>query len=156
MRTTFHKPQFFWAGGRNLTNISKSSHGATALQVNEKMCCEPTLKTCCGCRGYLCEMKLVFLLICISFKTLQLESYSNSPLFCRQHFALQLPAFSQRFLRRGYPSQAHSTNQFCFLAFHQQHKKSTFNICYTCPSSLNCSIHEFLNRPCISLSMNNQ
>ncbi len=33
-------------------------------------------------------------------------------------------------------------------------KKSTFNICYTCPSSLNCGIHEFLNRLCILLSKN--
>lgn len=100
-------------------------------------------------------MKLVVLLICISFQTLQLQSYGNSPVFCQQHFALQLPSFSQRVLRRGYPSQAHSTNQFCFLAFHQR-KNSTFNICYTCPSSLNCGIHEFLNRLCVSLSRNNQ
>lgn len=95
----------------------------------------------------------MFLLICISFKPMQLESYGNPPVFCQQHFALQLPSFSQRFLRRGYPSQAHSTNQFCFLAFHQQ-KKRTFNICYTCPSSLNCGIHGFLKRLCTLLSTN--
>lgn len=43
--------------------------------------------------------------------------------FCLQHFALQLPFFSQRFQRQGYPSQAHSSNQFSFLAFHQREKK---------------------------------
>lgn len=62
--------------------------------------------------------------------------------------------FSSFFCSGGYLSQAHSTNQFCFLASHQEEerKKNTFNICNTCPSSFNCGIQRLFNRLLAALS----
>lgn len=106
------------------------------------------------------EMKPVFLLICISFKPpLQLKSYGNPPVFCQRLFALQLPSFSQKFRRKrlSFPGSLNKSILLFWLSTKRERetkkiKKSTSNICYTCPSSLNCGIHEFLNRLCFPLS----
>lgn len=83
----------------------------------------------------------MYLLICISFKAFQSVLCGNPPVFCQQHFALQLPSFSQKVFRGEaiLPRLAQQINS-AFLAFHQM---KIFNICYTCPSSLNCGIHGF-------------
>lgn len=92
--------------------------------------------------------------------TLQPESYGNPAVFCQRHFAPAITVFLTKlffpsfFCSGGYLSQAHSTNQFCFLASHQEEerKKNTFNICNTCPSSFNCGIQCLFNRLLAALS----
>ena len=165
-QTKFHFPPVFWADSRK-KKVSKSRQITSAWMESTTGKWENAPWT--DPRNVLHEWKLLLArwnqcfcwYVYLSKPPLQLKSYGNPPVFCQRLFALQLPPFSQKFRRKrlSFPGSLNKSILLFWLSTKRERereekkkKKSTSNICYTCPSSLNCGIHEFLNRLCFPLS----